>query len=488
VVGPNIPEYSLALWHGFTPELWMSMVALCGGIGLYFIFRSYLLTCDGPPLLRHIKGQRIFERVLVTLSWRVARRLERLLGTDRLQPQLQLLICAALLAGAIPLYARGIGMGTVPSRFDLGFGMIWAVGIACALAAAYQAKFHRLAALILLGGAGLVTCVSLVWLSAPDLALTQLVVETVTTVLLLLGLRWLPKRVQKFESNGSTAGIIRWYRVRDVVLAVAAGSGLAALAFAIMTRPPPESIAGFFIENAYTRGGGTNIVNVILVDFRAFDTFGEITVLGIVAITVYALLRRFRPAAESVPVPEQQTAQDSYDDAHPDRLKGDTIKSAMAIPALMMSMLFPVIGAVAAFLLLRGHDLPGGGFVAGITMAVAFILQYMARGTVWVESRLVVLPVRWMGIGLLLAVNVGAAAWLAGRPFLSSYFSYVDIPLIGAIPLASALPFDVGVFVLVVGATVLMLIAIAHQSVRSHRMPSGSGAIGPVASAEDEVR
>jgi len=487
VVGPNVPEYSLALWHGFTPELLMSMVALCGGIGLYFVFRSYLLTCDGPPLLRHIKGQRIFERVLVTLSWRVARRLERLLGTDRLQPQLQLLFCAALLAGAVPLYARGLGMGTVPSRFDLGFGMIWAVGIACALAAAYQAKFHRLAALILLGGAGLVTCVSLVWLSAPDLALTQLVVETVTTVLLLLGLRWLPKRVQKFESNG-TAGIIRWYRVRDIALAVAAGSGLAALAFVIMTRPPPESIAGFFIENAYTRGGGTNIVNVILVDFRAFDTFGEITVLGIVAITVYALLRRFRPAAESVPVPEQQTAQDSYDDAHPDRLKGDTIKSAMAIPALMMSMLFPVIGAVAVFLLLRGHDLPGGGFVAGVTMAVAFILQYMARGTVWVESRLLVLPVRWMGIGLLLAVNVGAAAWLAGRPFLSSYFSYADIPVIGAIPLASALPFDLGVFVLVVGATVLMLIAIAHQSVRSHRMPSGSGAVGPVASAKDEVR
>ena len=153
-----------------------------------------------------------------------------------------------------------------------------------------------------------------------------------------------------------------------------------------------------------------------------------------------------------------------------------------------MALLFPVIGAAAVFLLLRGHDLPGGGFVAGVTMAVAFILQYMARGTVWVESRLRILPVRWMGMGLLLAVSVGAAAWLSGRPFLSSYFSYVDIPLIGTVPLASALPFDLGVFVLVVGATVLMLIAIAHQSVRSHRMPSGSGAVGPVTSPKDEVR
>ena len=136
-------------------------------------------------------------------------------------------------------------------------------------------------------------------------------------MLLLLGLRWLPKRIQDFAPSGTAASIIRWYRVRDFVIAVAAGSGLAALAYVVMTGPQPENIAGFFVENAYLQGGGTNIVNVILVDFRAFDTFGEITVLCIVAITVYALLRRFRPAAESIPVPEQQRAQDSYDEAHP---------------------------------------------------------------------------------------------------------------------------------------------------------------------------
>ena len=225
-------------------------------------------------------------------------------------------------------------------------------------------------------------------------------------------------------------------------------------------------------------------MNVILVDFRAFDTFGEITVLGIVALTVYALLRRFRPAAESIPVPEQQRSQNLYDEAHPNRRRGDTVKSAMAVPALMMAMLFPVIGAVAVFLLLRGHDLPGGGFVAGVTMAVAFILQYMARGTIWVEARLRILPIRWMGIGLLLALGVGAAAWLFDRPFLTSSFSYVEIPLIGAVPLASALLFDLGVFALVVGATVLMLIAIAHQSVRSHRVPTAASRAPAHSSAE----
>ena len=195
-----------------------------------------------------------------------------------------------------------------------------------------------------------------------------------------------------------------------------------------MTRPAPDSISRFFVENAYTKGGGTNIVNVILVDFRGFDTLGEITVLGVVALTVYALLRRFRPAPESIPVPEQQRAQNLDDDATPHRKKGDTIKEAMAVPALIMGLLFPVIGVTAVFLLLRGHDLPGGGFVAGVTMAVAFILQYMARGTIWVEARLHVLPVYWMGVGLLLAGGTGAAAWLFGRPFLTSYFSYAEIP------------------------------------------------------------
>jgi multicomponent K+:H+ antiporter subunit A len=480
ILGPTLPEFSLAVWHGFSLELLMSLVAIFGGVAVYLALRSYLLVTEGPPLLRHIKGQRIFDYVLVTVSWRLARWLENVLGTRRLQPQLQLLVCAGLLAGIAPFYARGFGTeGGASAVVDYGFAIVWAVGIACALAAAYQAKFHRLAALILLGGSGLVTCVSFVWLSAPDLALTQLVVETVTTVLLLLGLRWLPKRIADPATMGN---FIRWYRVRDFIIAVTAGFGLATLAYVVMTLPRPEGISGFFAENAYPQGGGTNIVNVILVDFRAFDTFGEITVLGIVAITVYALLRRFRPAAESVPVPEQQRAQDSYDEKHPDRLKGDTIKNAMAIPALMMAMLFPVIAAAAVFLLLRGHDLPGGGFVAGVTMAVAFIVLYIARGTIWVEARLRVLPLRWMGIGLLLAVSVGAAAWLFGRPFLTSSFSYVDVPLIGAVPLASAFLFDLGVFALVVGATVLMLIAIAHQSVRSHRMPTADETVAPAVS------
>src|SRR5690606_3248835 len=116
---------------------------------------------------------------------------------NRLQPQLLLIVLVALAAGT--LAAATAPFDTVPplwSGIDPTFALLWVLGAACAIGAATQAKFHRLAALVLAGGAGLVSCVSFVWLSAPDLAATQLLVEVVTTILILLGLRWLPKRIQ----------------------------------------------------------------------------------------------------------------------------------------------------------------------------------------------------------------------------------------------------------------------------------------------------
>jgi multicomponent K+:H+ antiporter subunit A len=487
VLGPNVPPYSLTVWHGFTPELMMSAIAMAGGLAVYLLLRPYMRVHEGPPLLRHIQGQRIFEQLLSIFAWQLPRRLENIVASPRLQPQLRLLVCVALLAGVAPLYEWGLAPAIATrTGVDPVFVLVWAVGGACAFGAAYLAKFHRLAALIMLGGAGLVTCISLVWLSAPDLALTQLVVETVTTVLLLLGLRWLPKRVE--QPGDDRASGLRWYRVRDLIIAGAAGSGLAALAYTVMTRPAPDSISRYFVENAYVQGGGTNIVNVILVDFRGFDTFGEITVLGVVALTVYALLRRFRPAPDSIPIPEQQRIQHAYEEAHPDLQRGDTVQSAMAIPALLMALLFPVIGVIAIFFHHPPHHHPPRAIHAGIIMATAFIVQYMARGTAWVEAHLRVLPLRWMGVGLLLAAGTGAGAWLFARPFLTSFFAYVDIPLIGPVPLASAFLFDVGVFALVVGATVLMLIALAHQSLRSHRIPRAREPTMPARPPREEVR
>jgi multicomponent K+:H+ antiporter subunit A len=144
----------------------------------------------------------------------------------------------------------------------------------------------------------------------------------------------------------------------------------------------------------------------------------------------------------------------------------------MAVPAVIMRPMFPVAVVLSLYLLLRGHNLPGGGFVAGITLAVGVILQYMAGGTRWVEERLAIRPLRWLGTGLALALTTGAAAWLFGYPFLTSHVAHIELPFSGSLHLPSAFFFDLGVFALVVGATGLLLIALAHQSTRAHRPPA----------------
>ena len=134
-----------------------------------------------------------------------------------------------------------------------------------------------------------------------------------------------------------------------------------------------------------------------------------------------------------------------------------------------MEWLFPAMLMFAIYLWIRGHDMPGGGFSAGLTLSLAFLLQYLAGGTRWAEDRIRILPLRWMGAGLLTAALTGIGAWAFGYPFLTSHFQYVELPLVGKMPAATALLFDLGVFSLVVGSTVLIMVALAHQSIRSHR-------------------
>jgi multicomponent K+:H+ antiporter subunit A len=426
VLGPATPAYSLAVWHGFTIPLAMSLTALVGGVIFYLLLQNYLARgIDGPPLIRDLIGPRLFERTLILMSTRWARFLERLLGTRRLQPQMALLTGLAIVAAWLPLSGRFRHFPVSLDGADPVLALVWAIGMVCAVGAAVQAKYHRLVALMLMGGAGLATSVTFVWFSAPDLALTQLLVEIVTTVLILLGLRWLPKRFRDANIDVATSRGARIRRLRDILLAVVSGIGLAVIAYAAMTREVPDSIARFFLENAYSAGGGRNVVNVILVDFRGFDTLGEITVLGIVALTTFALLRRFRPAADSIEAPEQQRIQHDFEAARSFEAEGSIVSDFLLVPSVFMRWLFPVIIVLAVYLFLRGHDQPGGGFVAGISMSIAFVLQYLAGGTRWVESRLRILPVYWVGTGLLLALLTGAGAWLFGYPFLTSSFQYL---------------------------------------------------------------
>jgi multicomponent K+:H+ antiporter subunit A len=484
VLGDRTPVYSLAIWHGFSLPLLMSIIALVGGTLLYMRFAPRLNAMKTSPLIGRLKGRRTFELVLSTII-DGARDLRRGLGTRRQQVQLRLLLLTTFLAAGLPLvrlgYAAGPSAGTL---VDPIFAILWVLGGVAAIAAAWQAKFHRLAALIMVGVTGLSTCISFIWLSAPDLGLTQLLVEIVTLVLLLLGLRWLPQRRPDFWPDGRTPFSVHFRRGGDLLIALVGGAGGAAFSYAIMTRPSPEGISRHFMEQAYSGGGGTNVVNVILVDFRGFDTLGEITVLSIVALTVFTLLRRFRPAAESIKVPEQQLTQNAFDNAREGSPVGETARNYLLVPRVTMEWLFPVILTLALYLLVRGHDLPGGGFAAGLTASIGIILLYMAIGTRAVEARLHIQPVRWISAGLLCATATGAAAWFFGYPFLSTHFRYLEVPLIGAIPIASALLFDIGVFAVVVGTTVLILIALAHQSIRTPRVLRPKDGTAPEAVSE----
>ena len=470
VVGGAMPPFSLAIWHGFNKPLVMSLIALGGGIALYLLLRRGVVAgrFKHAPLLG-LNGQRLFESTLYGLD-RLSRWALAVLSTYRLQPQMLLMVLAAIVFASVALWAGGISWGDRPRvPGNLEFTLLWVLGCVAALAAANQAKFHRLAALILLGAVGLAVSLTFLWFSAPDLALTQLTVEVVTTVLFLLGLRWLPKRrPEEAEHLGLR---VRARRARDFVVSLVAGSGMAVLAYAMMTRPAPQSISPFFIDRSLPEGGGTNVVNVMLVDFRAFDTMGEITVLGIVGLTVYALLRRFRPPREMAALPPQQRAvlPDLVSDLINPRTAQDTALGYMMVPAVLVRLLLPIAVVIALYFFMRGHNLPGGGFVAGLCVAIAFLTQYIVAGTYWVEAHLQLKVIRWIALGMLAAVATGLGSLWFGYPFLTSHTAHVTLPGLGEVHFPSAMLFDVGVLAVVVGATLLILTALAHQSVRGHR-------------------
>jgi multicomponent K+:H+ antiporter subunit A len=480
VVGGVLPEYDLAVWHGWGAPFVMSLVAIAGGIVGHALLRRQQLRgrLQDPPGVERFNGRRLFESTLVVLT-RLARAALRVASTRRLQIQMFAIVAVALLLATLSVQGFPFAWGDRPRlTASPAFVVLWVIGMVCALGAAVQAELHRLVALTLMGGAGLVTSLTFMWFSAPDLALTQLVVEVVTTMLFLLGLRWLPMPLEHARERLTTGDKAR--RLRDLLLALGAGGGLATLSYAMLTRPAPHSISPFFLSRSLPQGGGANVVNVMLVDFRAFDTIGEITVLGTVALSVYALLRRFRPPLEAIeqPLQQRQLAHDVVTDLVSPRTTQDAERGYLMVPAVIAHLLLPVAFVVAAHLLLRGHNQPGGGFVAGLVIAVAYLLQYVVAGTQWVEARARLRPTLWIGVGLVLAALTGLGAIAFGYPFLTTHTVHVSVPLFGEVHLPSATFFDLAVFSVVVGATLLILTALAHQSIRAQRKPAQGSASG----------
>ncbi|GGJ88983.1 monovalent cation/H+ antiporter subunit A [Pseudomonas matsuisoli] len=434
-LGGELPYYSLAIWHGFNLALMMSFVALAGGVLVYACREPLFRWYNGMP---EADAKAIFERgnqVLEKVAAAVTRRLE----TGSLQRYIALMLLSALVLVAVALTPIKSLQGPVPLSPIDGLTAL-GLGILC-LTAVLTVFFHRnrLKALMTLSTVGLIVSLLFARYSAPDLALTQISVEVVTIILLVLALFFMPDRTP--AESSSLRGL------RDFTLAGGAGIAVALLAFAVMTRPY-EHIGEYFLQNAVSGGGGHNVVNVILVDFRGFDTLGEITVLAIAGIGIYALLLGLH-----LPHPLTDPKGKPWStDSHPMILDN------------VARVLLPLALLISAFIFLRGHNLPGGGFIAGLITAIALILQYVAHGVEWTQRRLSVSYHSITGAGVLIAALTGVGSFVFGNEFLTSAFGHFHIPLIGEIELATALFFDLGVYLAVVGATLLILSNIGHVS------------------------
>ncbi|MFY7948781.1 MAG: hydrogen gas-evolving membrane-bound hydrogenase subunit E, partial [Gemmatimonas sp.] len=297
--GTALPAYKLSLWHGFNLPLLMSVIAVVGGIALYFGLQKFvnLHRLDRLPLWLRSGGREAFA-VLLDAGVALASAATSRLQNGRLQHYLLALVGMALVAGVWPFLQGLPAVNDAPLHFDglsPGVAAVGIIGIAMTLATTWFYR-QRLVALLLMGAVGLVVCLAFAWFSAPDLALTQLLVEVVTIVLMMLALHWLPAESPPLRRRGLA--------MLHGGVAIACGVGAAVLTWLVIAAPF-DSISPFFLERTIVEGGGANSVNVILVDFRGFDTMGEITVLGIAAITIHALLSRFTPppgSALSAPV------------------------------------------------------------------------------------------------------------------------------------------------------------------------------------------
>ncbi|SNS02312.1 multisubunit potassium/proton antiporter, PhaA subunit /multisubunit potassium/proton antiporter, PhaB subunit [Methylobacillus rhizosphaerae] len=448
------PEFHLAIWHGLTPELLMSAVALLGGIIVYTkreIFFSLQTHLDGKLDAKMIYNGLM--RRLFALSSVIT------MNADNLSQKRMLWI---LFVTSIALGAYGFFSGGSPLAGDRPMlpvdPMSAMVAIIMMVAAVSTVIMHqqRFTSLVLVSAVGLGVALTFVKFSAPDLALTQLAVEFITAVLLLLALFFLPQTTPDEQD--------RLRQGRDVAIALVAGIGIAALSYAVLTRDY-TSIADYFIANSISGGGGANVVNVLLVDFRGFDTMGEITVLALAGLGIYAMLDQLKLLS-----PKQDAEGRPWNpDTHP------------LVLATFSRILLPLALLVAVFILLRGHNQPGGGFIAGLITSAALIVQYLANGVEWTRSKLPANTHPLIGYGLLVAASTGIASWYFGYPFLTSTFNHLHLPVLGEFELASAMAFDIGVFLVVVGTSLLILINLGmiHQVSylpRIHKPASGKDA------------
>ena len=444
----------LALWHGFNMPLLMSLIASIGGLIFYFSLAKggKIREIDLDPYLGRLQGRVAFDLFLKSLLLN-SRKFKRWTENGKLQSYILWIVIFSIAIVSLPFLGQGLTTGTRELTHAPALAIVLWLLLFSSCWMMLWFHHERIKAVLISGAIGLVVTMVFICFSAPDLALTQITVDVVTTVLLLMSLSLLPQ-LTPYESSVSR----RW---RDALIAIGGGLGIAWITWLILTRDH-NSISWFFMQQSIPLGGGTNVVNVILVDFRGFDTFGEITVLGIAGIGALCLMDGMRTHGTTM------TKGLSY-----------RFNPSPLMLRITASWILPIALVVSLYIFLRGHNLPGGGFIACLITALALIIQYMALGQDHAEQLLKAKSGRlyeiWIGTGLVIAGLTGLGAWFWGRPFLTSAHFYVSPPILGEMHLATAALFDVGVYITVVGATMLIISVLgdSRHSSMSGPVPKG---------------
>lgn len=451
---PEFEGVHLAIWHGVNAPLIMSLIALIGGSIFYFALakEGRIRKIDLDPYLGKFQGKILFDLFLKNLLL-TSRKIKQTTENGSLQSYLLLIVLFSIVMVGLPLFNQGLTTGTRELTHAPWVAIVLWLTLFSGCWMMLWFHHERIKAVLISGAVGLVVTMVFVTLSAPDLALTQITVDVVTTVLLLMSLSLLPQ-LTPYESSRSR----RW---RDASLAIAGGLGIGWIAWLLLTRDH-NSISWFFMQQAIPLGGGSNVVNVILVDFRGFDTFGEITVLGIAAIGALCLMDGMRAHGTTM------TQGLSY-----------RFNPSPLMFRITASWILPLALVVSVYIFMRGHNLPGGGFIAGLITSLALIIQYIVLGQDQTEQMIKAKSGRlyevWIGSGLTIAGLTGIAAWFWARPFLTSAHVYVELPVLGKMHIASAVSFDLGVYITVVGAAMLLISVLGDSRHSSMAGPIPSG-------------
>ncbi|MGB0435898.1 MAG: Na+/H+ antiporter subunit A [Mycobacterium sp.] len=451
-----VSDYYLALWHGFNLPLGLSALVLASGTAVYF-GRGRLPRVGFLPLANADRSYDAVLRGADVMSVRLTAVTQR--GSI---PATQSIILATLVL--LPVTVLALGARDRP-EFELWDSPPQAVVGLLMLAAALGATVmrNRLAAVLLVGVTGYGCGAIFAFHGAPDLALTQFLVETLTLVVFVLVLRTLPAE--------TGAADIKRFRVPRAALAIAVGATVTTLAAFAMAARSGRPIADLLPDAAYLRGHGSNTVNVLLVDIRAWDTMGEVAVLLVAATGVASMVfrnRRFGTAPRVQDVRDAGEPGTGQPDSSPPKafaqvspavgditwLRGSGLRDPRhrsLVLEVATRLIFPVMMVLSAYFFFAGHNTPGGGFAGGLMAGLALVLRYLAGGRYELGETLPLDAGKILGAGLTLAAGTAAASLLVGAPALSSALIEVDVPVLGTVKFVTALFFDLGVYLIVVG-------------------------------------